>query len=87
MIEESIVIRRELSTGNANRFYGDLAESLLNLGVCLAALGRPRDALPVTEEAVAAFGEMAANNPGYEPRLSVALENLSALRERLDNMT
>jgi hypothetical protein len=49
----------------------DLATTLSNLGACFAALGRPADALPVTEEAVTIRRELAAANPDrYRPDLA-----------------
>ena len=51
----------------------DLAASLSNLGIRLSVLGRPADALPVTEEAVAAYRELAAAMPArYRPDLAPA---------------
>ena len=46
-------------------------------GVSLSQLGRPAEALPVTEEAVAIFRELAAANPDrYRPDLATSLSNL-----------
>jgi hypothetical protein len=47
------------------------------LGVWFSALGRPADALPVTEEAVATYRELAAASADrYRPDLASALGNL-----------
>ena len=51
--------------------------SLNNLGVRFSELGRPADALPVTEEAVAIYRELAAASPDrYRPDLARSLNNL-----------
>jgi tetratricopeptide (TPR) repeat protein len=50
---------------------------LESLGVWFSALGRPADALPVTEESVAIRRELAAANPDrYLPDLAASLSNL-----------
>jgi tetratricopeptide (TPR) repeat protein len=50
---------------------------LENLGVMFSALGRPADALPVTEEAVAVYRELATASPDrYRPDLARSLSNL-----------
>ena len=50
---------------------------LTNLGVWFSELGRPADALPVTEEAVALYRELAAATPDrYRPDLADSLSNL-----------
>ena len=46
---------RELAAASPDRYPPDLADSLSNLGVTFSELGRPQEALPVTEEAVAAY--------------------------------
>src|ERR1035441_8772829 len=61
----------------ASRVRPDLARSLDNLGVRFSALGRPAEALPVTEEAVALYRELAAASPDrYRPDLARSLANL-----------
>ena len=61
---------RELAAASPDRYRPDLAGSLANLGVRFSALGRPADALPVTEEAVAMCRELAAASPDrYRPDL------------------
>ena len=70
-------IRRELAAANPDRYRPDLAQSLDNLGIRFSELGRPADALPVTEEAVAIRRELAAANPDrYRPDLARSLYNL-----------
>ena len=60
------------TTGPAVRAYW-----LHNLGVRLAGLGRPAEALPVTEEAVTIRRELAAASPDrYRPDLARSLSNL-----------
>ena len=50
---------------------------LSNLGVRLSGLGRPAEALPVAEEAVAIRRELAAASPDrYRPDLAASLSNL-----------
>jgi len=50
---------------------------LTNLGVRLSDLGRPFEALPVTEEAVALYRQLAASGPErYRPDLAAALTSL-----------
>ena len=46
----------------------DLAMALTNLGVRYRELGRPDEALAPTEEAVAGYRELAADNPAHLPR-------------------
>jgi hypothetical protein len=54
------------------------------LGTALSQLGRPADALPVTEEAVAIRRELAAASPDrYRPDLASALSNLGVLFSEL----
>ena len=50
MTEEAVAIRRELAAVTPDRYRPDLAQSLSNLGARLSQLGRPTEALPVTEE-------------------------------------
>jgi tetratricopeptide (TPR) repeat protein len=55
------------------------AQWLTNLGLRLSALGRPADALPPAEEAVAIYRDLAAADPDrYRPHLANALTNLGA---------
>jgi hypothetical protein len=57
---------------------------LNSLGVRFSELGRPAEALPVTEEAIAIRRELAAARPDrYRPDVATALENLSELRAAL----
>jgi hypothetical protein len=50
----------------------------MNFGVQVTEMGRPADAVPITEEAVAIYRELADINPGkYRPGLARALSNLS----------
>ena len=58
---------RELAAANPDRYRPDLATSLDNLGGRLLRAGRPADALPATEEAVAIHRELAAARPGPLP--------------------
>ena len=68
---------RELAAASPDRYRPDLAPSLTNLGVTFSELGRPADALPVTEEAVAIHRELAAASPDrYRPDLAQSLTNL-----------
>jgi hypothetical protein len=56
----------------------DLVRSLTNLGIWLSTLGRPAQALPVTEEAVAIYRELAAAAPDrYRPDLAASPGNLA----------
>jgi tetratricopeptide (TPR) repeat protein len=51
---------------------------LTTLGLRFSELGRPAEALPVTEEAVAMYRELAAASPDrYRPNLAASLDNLS----------
>jgi Tetratricopeptide repeat len=59
------VIRRELTVASPDRYRPDLAAALDNLGVRFSELGRPADALPVIEEAVASYRELAAATPTW----------------------
>ena len=60
------------------------AHWLNNLGIRLSELGRPADALPVTEEAVAIRRELAAASPDrYRPDLAASLNNLGVLFSEL----
>ena len=51
--------------------------ALTNLGACYSELGRPDEALAPTEEAVAGYRALAADNPAHLPHLAMALTNLS----------
>ena len=54
------------------------AEVLDKLGMCLSALGRPKEALAPTEEAVRVFREVAKTNPAYLGDLGRAMDNLGS---------
>ena len=76
-------IRRELAAAYPDRYRPDLASSLSNLGVLFSALGRPAEALPVTQEAVEIRRELAAANPDrYRPDLASSLTNLGSCSRR-----
>ena len=76
---------RELAAASPDRYRPDLAVSLTNLGVRLSELGRPADALPVTEEAVAIRRELAAASPDrYRPNFAAVLDNLAEALMALD---
>ena len=63
--------RRELAAASPDRYRPDLATSLSNLGIRFSELGRPAEALPVTEEAVTIYRELAAASPDrYRPDLA-----------------
>ena len=66
------------------RYRGDLASALTNLGARFCDLGRPADALPVTEEAVAIYRELATASPDhYDPDLASSLTRLTTIHEML----
>ena len=65
--EEAVAIRRELAAASPDRYRPDLATSLSNLGVRFSELGRPADALPVAEEAVAHLPGAGRRQPGPVP--------------------
>jgi tetratricopeptide (TPR) repeat protein len=55
----------------------DLARSLTNLGVRYSELGRPADALPCAQEAVAIYRELASSDPDTHRRgLANSLQDL-----------
>ena len=54
------------------------------LGTLLSQAGRPNQALPVTQAAVAAYRELAAADPRYRPDLVDSLSNLGVLFCELD---
>ncbi len=57
----------------------EIARRRAQLGVLLSQAGRPRQALPPTQEAVAAYRELAAASPDrYRPDLTASLSNLGA---------
>lgn len=71
-------MRRELAAASPDRYRPDLAAALSNLGVRFSELGRPADALPATQEAVALYRELAAAIPDrYRPYLATALSVLA----------
>ena len=82
--------RRSTTTGKSaplipDRYHSSLARSLSNLGASSFALGRPADALPVTEEAIAVYRELAQADPGrYRPDITQALDDLAANLTELD---
>jgi tetratricopeptide (TPR) repeat protein len=72
-----VAIRRELAEAYPDRYRPYLARSLSNLGNRLSALGRPAEALPPTQEAVALYRELAETYPDrYRPHLARSLSNL-----------
>ena len=72
-----ILARQILGLLPADSEPADRAYWLSALGVRFSALGRPADALPVTEEAVAMYRELAAASPDrYRPHLADSLTNL-----------
>ncbi|WP_189244150.1 tetratricopeptide repeat protein, partial [Planobispora rosea] len=73
----ALLARRILDSIPADAEAGERARWLSNLGVHLAALGRPAEALPVTEEAVTIRRELAERYPDrYAPALAASLSNL-----------
>ena len=72
-----MAICRELAAAYPDRYRPDLARSLTNLGVRFSELGRPAEALPPAQEAVAIHRELAAAYPDrYRPDLARSLSNL-----------
>jgi tetratricopeptide (TPR) repeat protein len=60
-----------------DRYRPALATALSNLGNWYSEVGRPAEALPITQEAVAVYRELAAASPDrFRPRLANALNNL-----------
>ena len=57
-------------------FVPNLARALKNLGKCYVELGRSKEALAPTKEAVALYREQGAANPAFVPDLARALTNL-----------
>ena len=77
---EAVAVYRELAAASPDRYFGELAQSLSNLGILFAELGRPAEALPVTEEAVMIRRELAAASPDrYRGELAQSLSNLGIL--------
>jgi len=73
----ALLARRILDSAPADAEAGERARWLSSLGLHLADLGRPADALPVTEEAVTIRRELAAAYPDrYRPALAASLTNL-----------
>ncbi len=71
------LVCRTLTDTDREIYLPDLARSLSNLGVRFSALGRPAEALPVTEEAVQTYRELAETYPDlYRPDLASSLSNL-----------
>ncbi|MFJ4953296.1 tetratricopeptide repeat protein, partial [Streptomyces sp. NPDC088760] len=69
-----VKIYRRLAEGNPAAYEPDLARSLSNLGIWLAAAGRRVEALTSTEEAVKIYRRLAKGNPAaYEPDLATSL--------------
>ncbi|MGW4662669.1 tetratricopeptide repeat protein, partial [Streptosporangium sandarakinum] len=63
----------------------NLARSLTNLGMRFAELDRPAEALPITEEAVTIYRELAKAHPDrYRPDLARSLTNLGIYFTRSD---
>jgi tetratricopeptide (TPR) repeat protein len=61
----------------ADASKADVARWRDSLGIRFSQLGRPADALPATQEAVAAYRELATVNPDrYRPDLAASLSNL-----------
>jgi hypothetical protein len=70
-------ILRALARDSPDVYLPNLATSLNNLGIRLAAAGQPQAALAPTQEAVDTYHELAKANPGtYLPDLATALNNL-----------
>ncbi|MGN9789116.1 tetratricopeptide repeat protein [Nonomuraea sp. ZG12] len=73
----ALLARRILDSTPADAEAGERARWLSSLSVHVSALGRPADALPVTEEAVTIYRELAAAYPDrYRPDLADSLTNL-----------
>ena len=67
-------IRQSLPAGTGRQEAAKWAD---RTGTVLAAVGRPADALPITQEAVDIYRELVNGNPGrYRPDLARALDNL-----------
>src|SRR6266542_1247072 len=78
-LRSAISTFRRLAVASPDRYRPDLAASLSNLGASYSELGRPADALPAEQEAVAIRRELAATNPDrYRPDLAASLSNLGA---------
>ena len=73
----ALLARRILDSTPANADPGERARWLYALGLHLAELGRPHDALTATQEAVTGYRELAATYPDrYRPDLAASLNNL-----------
>ena len=58
---------RELAAALPDRYRGDLAGALGNLGIRLSALGRAAEALPPTQEAADIYRELGRRPAGPVP--------------------
>jgi tetratricopeptide (TPR) repeat protein len=73
----ALLAQRILNSTPADAEAGERARWLSILGVHLAALGRPAEALPAEQEAVAIYRELAQTSPDrYRPDLALSLHNL-----------
>ncbi|MGV9778331.1 tetratricopeptide repeat protein, partial [Streptosporangium sp. NPDC003464] len=73
----ALLARRLLDSVPADAGNAERARWLSALGIHLSELGRPAEALPVTQEAVAIYRELAEAYPDrYRPGLAASLTNL-----------
>ena len=70
-----VTARRALAAADPAR-QANLADALDNLGAWLGRVGRYREALEATEEAIALYRPLAAEGPAYQANLADALDNL-----------
>ena len=74
-----VTLHRALAADHPAANQPDLATALGNLGIHLGRLGRHREALEASQEAVTLYRVLAADNPAaHEPDLAIALDNLGA---------
>jgi tetratricopeptide (TPR) repeat protein len=77
VMQDAVVIRRELAAASPDRYRPALARALSNLGATLVTLGRPGDALQVNQEAVTMYWKLAVVTPDdYYTELAQAMANI-----------
>jgi len=78
MLEEALAIRRDLAEAHPESYAPALAESLLNMGISLTAIGRRGRGLRLCREAVLSWEQLAARRDAFLPDLSHGLVTLAA---------
>ncbi|MEU5690356.1 hypothetical protein [Actinosynnema sp. NPDC020468] len=81
---EEVALYRDLARADPAEYRAALAESLADLVLAQVATRHPVDALATSEEAVALYTDIAAQDDDYAPRLAHACEQLGIRHAALE---